>query len=72
LPRVQRQTRCQWEDVKVAWLQARARTRVASGHISKMGNRQLRKLLVVGAHAALYSMKNGCRFYFPVSIEALR
>jgi len=29
------------------------------GHISKMGNRQLRKLLVVGAHAALYSMKNG-------------
>jgi len=28
------------------------------GHISKMGNRQLRKLLVVGAHAALYSMKN--------------
>lgn len=29
------------------------------GHISKMGNRQLRKLLVVGAYAALYSMKNG-------------
>ena len=29
------------------------------GHISKMGNRQLRKLLVVGAHAALYSMKSG-------------
>lgn len=29
------------------------------GHISKMGNRQLRKLLVVGAHVALYSMKNG-------------
>jgi transposase len=24
-----------------------------------MGNRQLRKLLVVGAHVALYSMKNG-------------
>jgi len=29
------------------------------GHISKMGNRHLRKLLVVGAHAALYSMKTG-------------
>ncbi len=29
------------------------------GSISKMGNRHLRKLLVVGAHAALYSMKNG-------------
>jgi transposase len=27
------------------------------GPISKMGNRHLRKLLVVGAHAALYSMK---------------
>jgi hypothetical protein len=26
---------------------------------SKMGNRHLRKLLVVGAHAALYSMKSG-------------
>jgi hypothetical protein len=29
------------------------------GSISKMGNRHLRKLLVVGAHAALYSMKSG-------------
>jgi len=29
------------------------------GRISKMGNRHLRKLLVVGAHAALYSIKNG-------------
>ena len=29
------------------------------GSISKMGNRHLRKLLVVGAHAALYRMKNG-------------
>ena len=29
------------------------------GRISKMGNRHLRKLLVVGAHAALYSMKSG-------------
>lgn len=29
------------------------------GHISKMGNRHLRKLLVVGAHAALYSIKKG-------------
>jgi transposase len=29
------------------------------GPISKMGNRHLRKLLVVGAHAALYSMKKG-------------
>ncbi|EIM28631.1 transposase [Microvirga lotononidis] len=29
------------------------------GSISKMGNRHLRKLLVVGAHAALYSMKFG-------------
>ncbi|TPW26155.1 IS110 family transposase [Martelella alba] len=29
------------------------------GSISKMGNRRLRKLLVVGAHAALYRMKNG-------------
>lgn len=29
------------------------------GHISKMGNRQLRKLLVVGAHAALARMRNG-------------
>jgi transposase len=27
--------------------------------ISKMGNRHLRKLLVVGAHAALYSMRSG-------------
>ena len=29
------------------------------GSISKMGNRRMRKLLVVGAHAALYRMKNG-------------
>ena len=29
------------------------------GHISKMGNRDLRRLLVVGAHAALYRMKSG-------------
>lgn len=29
------------------------------GSISKMGNRRLRKLLVVGAHAALYRMKSG-------------
>lgn len=29
------------------------------GSISKMGNRHLRMLLVVGAHAALYSMKSG-------------
>lgn len=29
------------------------------GSISKMGNRHLRKLLVVGAHAALYRMKKG-------------
>ena len=29
------------------------------GSISKMGNRHLRKLLVVGAHAALYRMKSG-------------
>jgi transposase len=29
------------------------------GSISKMGNRHLRKRLVVGAHAALYSMKSG-------------
>jgi len=29
------------------------------GSISKMGNRHLRKLLVVGAHAALYSIKSG-------------
>jgi transposase len=29
------------------------------GSISKMGNRHLRKLLVVGAHAALYSMTSG-------------
>ncbi|MCM2449719.1 IS110 family transposase [Agrobacterium vitis] len=29
------------------------------GRISKMGNRHLRKLLVGGAHAALYSIKNG-------------
>lgn len=29
------------------------------GSISKMGNRHLRKLLVVGAHAALYSMNSG-------------
>ena len=29
------------------------------GPISKMGNRRLRKLLVVGAHAALYRMKSG-------------
>lgn len=28
------------------------------GSISKMGNRRMRKLLVVGAHAALYRMKN--------------
>ena len=29
------------------------------GHISKMGNRDLRRLLVVGAHAALYRIKSG-------------
>ena len=29
------------------------------GKISKMGNRDLRRLLVVGAHAALYRMKSG-------------
>ena len=29
------------------------------GRISKMGNRDLRRLLVVGAHAALYRMKSG-------------
>ncbi len=29
------------------------------GRITKMGNRRLRKLLVVGAHAALYSIKSG-------------
>ena len=29
------------------------------GHISKMGNRDLRRLLVVGAHAALYRIKTG-------------
>jgi len=29
------------------------------GRISKMGNRHLRTLLVVGAHAALYRMKSG-------------
>jgi transposase len=29
------------------------------GRITKMGNRRLRKLLVVGAHAALYSLKSG-------------
>lgn len=29
------------------------------GSISKMGNRHLRKLPVIGAHAALYSMKSG-------------
>jgi transposase len=29
------------------------------GSISKMGNRTLRKLLVVGAHAAPYRMKKG-------------
>jgi transposase len=29
------------------------------GSISRMGSRHLRKLLVVGAHAALYSMKSG-------------
>jgi hypothetical protein len=29
------------------------------GRISKMGNRHLRKLLVLGAHAVLYSIKNG-------------
>ena len=29
------------------------------GHITKMGNRDLRRLLVVGAHAALYRMKSG-------------
>ncbi len=29
------------------------------GRITKMGNRHLRKLLVVGAHAALYSIKSG-------------
>jgi len=29
------------------------------GHVSKMGNRDLRRLLVVGAHAALYRMKSG-------------
>lgn len=29
------------------------------GHISKMGNRDLRRLLVMGAHAALYRMKSG-------------
>jgi transposase len=29
------------------------------GSISKMGNRRLRTLLVVGAHAALYRMKSG-------------
>lgn len=29
------------------------------GPISKMGNRHLRKLLVVGAHAALYRMRKG-------------
>jgi transposase len=32
--------------------------KVRLGSISKMGNRHLRKLLVVGAHAALYSMKS--------------
>jgi transposase len=29
------------------------------GSISKMGNRDLRKLLLVGAHAALYGIKSG-------------
>ena len=29
------------------------------GRITKMGNRRLRKLLVIGAHAALYSIKSG-------------
>ena len=29
------------------------------GHISRMGNRDLRRLLVVGAHAALYRIKSG-------------
>jgi len=29
------------------------------GKISKMGNRDLRRLLVVGAHAALYRIKSG-------------
>jgi transposase len=29
------------------------------GHISKMGNHDLRHLLVVGAHAALYRIKSG-------------
>ncbi len=29
------------------------------GRISKMGNRDLRRLLVVGAHAALYRIKSG-------------
>ena len=29
------------------------------GHISKMGNRDLRRLLIVGAHAALYRIKSG-------------
>lgn len=29
------------------------------GHISKMGNRDLRSLLVVGAHAALFRIKSG-------------
>lgn len=29
------------------------------GRITKMGNRRLRKLLVIGAHAALYAIKSG-------------
>jgi transposase len=33
--------------------------KVRLGKISKMGNRDLRRLLVVGAHAALYRMKSG-------------
>ena len=47
-----------------AWLglvprQHSTRGKPRLGSISKMGNRHLRKLLVVGAHAALYRMKKG-------------
>ncbi len=40
------------------------------GRITKMGNRRLRKLLVIGAHSALYSLKSG-KTDTPLAVWAL-